>query len=1079
MRLRWGLSALLLFSTLCFAEQPDRIAGAIGSSEAVVLAGNVPAQAQPQYDQGAVESSFELPCITMLLQPSTSQQAALQRLLAQQQDRSSPNYHKWLTPEQYADRFGVSPNDVEKIATWLRAQGFGIVQSAHGRDWIAFRGTAALVETTFRTQIHYYNVAGELHFANATPLSIPKALAGIVVGFRGLHDFSLHPMGIRPISALDRFLADIVHPFYNAGFGHALAPGDVATIYDIQPLYNAGTNGSGQKLVVVGQTDIKMADIEDFRANFGLPKNDPQVILVPGSPDPGISTNDEGEADLDLEWSGAVARNATITYVNSSTKVGGVFNSASYAIDQNLAPVISMSYGGCEQDNADFIPSNEPTMQKASSEGITFLAASGDSGAAACDSDQGDSATLGLAVNYPASSPEATGVGGNEFNGDLNDPSKYWGDSNGTNGGSALSYIPETGWNDTSEAGTLSASGGGASSCDSPGCAQGFPKPSWQTGTGVPKDGVRDVPDVAMAASAYHDGYLFCSADGGVNCANGINTSETVGGTSASTPVFAGIVVLLNQELGSNPPGVGNVNPNLYTLAQDASNGIFHDITTGNNKVPCTEGTKDCPNGGSIGYSAGTGYDQVTGLGSVDANNLVTRFTTAPTTTTLASSLNPAGSGVAVTFTATVTGTNSPTGTVTFYDGSTQIGTPQTLSSGVATLQISNLSVGGHSITAAYGGDKKNAPSSSAVLTETILGTGTTPLTSFVIVANQGPVGYGTPVTFTATVAPAAATGTVTFIADGATPLGFANLNAGVASSPSFLLSVGEHPIQGLYSGDGTYQSGYSPAIVQVITKASTTTTASLAPTAVNVKSSGPIVLSAAITPSSGPTGTVSFLVDGTIVGQRSVGTGFSYNPSSLAAGIHSVAASYSGDTNFNGSTSAAVNLNVEDFKIAASPTTVNISAPGQSGTTTLTITPLGGFNQTLTYSCSGLPEMASCGFTAVSATSVTVTIDTLAAAGLRKKAFGHGMGILYAMLLPGLLILPAGACQRSRRPVLLLLGPLMMLLLLMPGCGGGSSSGGGGSGGSSSSSTVTIMASTLGATGSLSHSVNITLNVQ
>ncbi len=498
-----GLLSLLLFTPLCFAAQADRIPGNIDGNQVMVVPGNVPAQAQPQFDEGPVATTFELPSITMLLQPSPEQQAALEHLLAQQQEHSSPNYHKWLTPEQYADRYAVSPRDMAKIAAWLRAQGFSIVQTARGRDWIAFSGTAGLVETTFRTQIHNYNVDGEMHFANATPLSVPSALAGVVIGFRGLRDFSLHPMGDHRLPALDRFVADIVNPLYNAGFGHALAPGDLATIYDIQPLYNAGTNGTGQKLVVVGQTDIHLTDIQQFRTNFGLPANNPQVILVPGSPDPGFSPNDEPEADLDLEWSGAVARNATILYVNSSTKSGGVFNSATYAIDQNLAPVISMSYGGCEEENDDFIPSNEVTMQKGSAEGITFVAASGDSGAAACDSDQNDSATQGLAVSYPASSPEATGAGGNEFNGDLSNPSQYWGASNGANGGSALSYIAETGWNDTTEDKMLSASGGGASSCHASGCSSGgFPKPSWQTGTGVPNDGVRDVPDIAMAASA-------------------------------------------------------------------------------------------------------------------------------------------------------------------------------------------------------------------------------------------------------------------------------------------------------------------------------------------------------------------------------------------------------------------------------------------------------------------------------------------------------------------------------------------------------------------------------------------------
>jgi hypothetical protein len=1078
MKARLGLSTFLLLSTLCFAAQPDRIPGTINSGETVVLAGNVAAQAQPQYDRGLVEVSMPMPYIVMQMQPSALQQAALNRLLAEQQDRSSANYHKWLTPEQYADRFALSASDVGKITAWLKAQGFGIVQAARGRDWIAFSGNAGLVEQTFHTEIHYYEVDGETHYANSTALSIPKVLDGIIVGFRGLQDFKLKSMGIHPLPAWDRLFASIVHPFYNAGFGHALAPGDIATIYDIQPLYNANIDGTGQKLVIVGQSDIKMTDIQDFRSNFGLPVNNPQVILVPGSADPGLNS-DEIEADLDLEWSGAVARNASIIYVNSTN----AFNSATYAIDQDLASIISMSFGGCESENQSFIPSNEVTMQKASTEGISFLASSGDSGAAACDSDQNGVATQGLAVNYPASSPEVTGVGGNEFN---ENGGNYWGNTNGTNGGSALSYIPEIAWNDTAENNMLSASGGGASSCDSPGCASGFPKPSWQTGLGVPSDGVRDVPDVAMDASADHDGYLFCSADNGADCSKGVSTSETVGGTSASTPVFAGIVTLLNQQMGNKPPaGVGNLNSKLYTLAQNTNNGIFHDVTSGNNIVPCTQGTKGCPANAPFqyGYSAGTGYDQVTGLGSVDANNLVTRFTAASTTTTLTSSENPAPSGTQITFTATVTG-SSPTGTVTFNDttDSSVICSNVTLTSGVATCPTSTLPIGGNSLTAAYSGDSKNLPSTSSALIETITATGGSS-TSTLVVSGLNPSPYGTSVTFTATVTTTSGNApgnTVTF-QDGTTPLGFANVTAVNSSSGTAVFSIaslgaGTHSITGLYSGDSNNNaSSTSPVLSQVVVKASTTTAApTLTPAAVNVKSNGPVILSAAITPSSGPTGSVTFYVDGTMVGSAKVGSSFSYNPSSLAAATHSVTAVYPGDSNFNGSTSSATTLSVQDFQMSASPTTVSISGPGQSGTTTLTITPLAGFNQTLLYTCSGLPTGASCGFNSTSSTKVVVTILTSATARLREQPPIRGTGIFYAMLLPGILILPAGASRRSRRLLGLLL--LAILMMFIPGCGGGggsSSSGGGGS-----TSAVTISASTVGAS-ALSHSVNITLTVQ
>ena len=1077
MKARLGLSTFLLVSTWCFAAQPDRILGAINSGETVALAGNVAAQAQAQYDRGLVELSMPMPYIVMQMQPSALQQAALNRLLAEQQDPTSPNYHKWLTPEQYADRFGLNDNDLGKIAAWLKTQGFGIVQTARGRDWIAFSGNAGLVETAFHTEIHYYEVEGEKHFANATPLTIPKALDEIVVGFRGMHDFSLKPMGIHRVPAWEQFFASIVHPFYNAPGGYnLLAPGDIATIYDIAPLYNANVDGTGQKLVVVGQTDVHMTDIEEFRSNFGLSKNDPQVMHVPGTSDPGV-TQDEIEADLDLEWAGAVAKKATVLFVVSPASAGGVFNSASYAIDQDLAAVISMSYGGCESLNAGFIPGNEPTMQKASTEGITFLASSGDSGAAGCDSDQNSEATQGLAVNYPASSPEVTGVGGNEFQ---EGGGNYWG-SNGANHNSALSYIPEIAWNDTGENGALSASGGGASSCHSSGCGSGFPKPSWQTGFGVPVDGVRDVPDVALAASANHDGYMFCSKTNGADCSTGIVDTEAVGGTSASTPVFAGIITLLNQQMGNKPPaGMGNVNPNLYTLAQNAGNGIFHDITNGDNMVPCAKGTKDCPNGGSIGYNAGNGYDQVTGLGSVDANNFVTRFSAATTTTALGSSQNPAPSGTQITLTATVTG-SSPTGTVTFDDSSTAICGDVTLTSGVATCQTSTLNIGGHSITAAYSGDSKNLASTSSALIETITALGGLP-TQTSVAPDQGPVAFGTPVSFTATVLTFSGnppTNTVTF-QDGSTPLGFAALvitgpAQGSATSPAFLLGVGTHSITALYSGDSNNNaSSTSFAILQTVNKANTTTVASQSPSSVNVKSKGPVVLSAAMTPSNGPTGSVSFSVDGKAVGSARVGSSLSYNPSSLSAGNHTVIAAYQGDSNFNGSTSAATMLSVQDFQISAKPTTVSVSAPGQSGTTTLTITPVGGFNQNLTYNCTGLPTGATCGFNAKSSNTVVVTILTSATARLWKQPSSQANGMLYAMLLPGVLFLPGSVSRRSRRLLSLLL--LATLMMFIPGCGGG---GGGNSGGGTGTSSVTITAATIGTSGTLSHSVNITLNVQ
>jgi subtilase family serine protease len=1032
---------------------------------------------------------MRLDYITMVMQPSAEQQANLERLLKQQQDPASANYHRWLTPEQYADRFGLSQNDVGKLTAWLRSQGFDIVQVARGRNWIAFSGTAVLVENTFHTQIHYFNVDGEQHFANATEISIPQALDGMVIGFRGLNDFRLKPMGIRRVGPAD-FFPLISRPFYtdptDTAF-HFLAPDDIATIYDITPLYNAKIDGTGMKMVVVGQTDINTADINEFRSGFNLPKINLQQVLVPGSPDPG-TTSDLSEADLDLEWSGAVARNATILYVKTLIANGGVSTSAQYAIDNNLASVISMSYGICEAQSGSL----ESELQKANAEGITFLASSGDEGAAGCDAGSAKVAVRGLAVVYPASSPEVTGVGGNEFN---EGSGTFWNTSNGANGGSAVSYIPETAWNDTAiniaaDAG-LSASGGGASSCADPTCSAGFPKPSWQVGPGVPSDGVRDVPDVAMSASADHDGYIVCSSN---SCANGIEAAvhgnSIFGGTSASTPVFAGIVTLLNQVVGGT--GLGNVNTRLYQLAQNPSNGVFHDVTTGNNIVPCAPGTPStdptklqCPSSGQFGYNAGPGYDQVTGLGSVDAHALVTNWG-ASTTTTLTSSSNPAPASSSVTFTATVTtsGSTAPTGKVTFNDGATALGTG-TIASGKATFSTSSLSTGGHSITAVYPGDTKNAQSTSAVLVETITGTGSSATTT-TVTPGQGAVTYGTAATFTATVTPSSATKTVTFL-DGTTPLGFATLSSGTAAFTTSTLTAGMHSITGLYSGDSTNASSKSAAVSQTINQANSKTTLSLNPAVVNV--GGSVAMAVTVTPASGsgtPTGSVDFFVDGLPIRQPAAklsngAATFNYTASAVTAGNHSITADYLGDTNFSPSFSSGQTLDVQDFQIAANPTTVSISAPGQSGTTTLTITPLGGFNQTLSYSCGTVPSETTCMFASAGANSEKLTITTTASSRLRESPFGHRGSIFYALLLPGLmgLVLPSGNRKRPWRSVLTLLVVLGALMLWMPACGGGGGGGNTNPGTPTGSSTVTITASTSGSSGALSHSVNITLSIQ
>ena len=495
---------------------PDRITGAVDPSRTSLLRGQVHRLAQARYDQGAADAAMELRYVTMLLQPAPGLGAFL----------AAPRAGR-LEPEQFAERFGLSAGDIGKITAWLAAEGLRVNDVARGRHWITFSGSAEQVGRALHTPIHRYLVGGEMHFANAAEPSIPQALAGTVAGFRGLNDF-------KPVSALNRASLVKPAPEFSAAGEHYLAPGDLATIYDLTPLYNNNTNGTGVTIIIPGQTVVELSDIATFRELFRLPGNNPQPMLF--GPNPGLSPGDLEEADLDLEVAGAAAPNASIIYAYSSDAVLAM----QYAIDQNLGQVVSLSYGYCELDQSTAF---EAVIQQANAQGITVMSGSGDSGAASCDEgDPTGQASSGATVSWPADYPEVTAVGGTEFN----SSGAYWGSHNNSNGGSAVSYIPETTWNDSVAENGSWASGGGASVM--------FSKPPWQSGAGVPNDNARDVPDVAMAASTLYYAYLFVSG----------GEELVAGGTSASSPLFAGIVALLNQALVGNgtlsAPGLGNIN---------------------------------------------------------------------------------------------------------------------------------------------------------------------------------------------------------------------------------------------------------------------------------------------------------------------------------------------------------------------------------------------------------------------------------------------------------------------------------------------------------------------------------------
>jgi uncharacterized protein (TIGR03437 family) len=591
----------------------------------------IPAAAE---DIGAADPSLPIAAVTLQLQPSAAQRTSLQHFLAAQQDPTSPDFHRWLTPEQFADRFGLSSADLAKVAAWLNGQGFHIEATARGRIWINFSGTAGQLQSAFGLRMHRYRLNGRIHYANSNQPVIPAALAGLAAGFRGLDNF---PPKSRP------------KPLYNAANGHFLVPDDIATIYDTAALVKSGITGTGVTIGIPGGSSIQVSDVDTFRKTYNLPANEPQVTLV--GADPGAVSEAMIEADIDIEWTGAVAPNASIIYAYAQN----VYNAELYLIDNNLAQVISSSYGSCETQGGT--PFDNMVAQQAIAQGITWIASSGDTGAAFCDS--GTVASHGLAVAEPASFPEVTSIGGTTLN---EGGGTYWSSTNGPNLGSALSYIPEVAWNDSAVGGTLLASGGGASAL--------FTKPLWQNVPGVPDDGARDVPDLSLAASPDHDGYEVFTG----------GKSFIYGGTSLSTPVFSGMTALLNQALVSQgilaKPGLGNINPTLYRLASTAPS-VFHDVTQGNNMVNCQAGSPNC-NNGVMGYFAGPGYDQVTGLGSVDFGRLAAQWSipaALPSDVTVTVSPNPSYSPkVSVTLSETNGGATTLTGFTIFgQDDSSQI----------------------------------------------------------------------------------------------------------------------------------------------------------------------------------------------------------------------------------------------------------------------------------------------------------------------------------------------------------------------------------------------------------------------
>ncbi|WP_348264100.1 protease pro-enzyme activation domain-containing protein [Telmatobacter sp. DSM 110680] len=837
-----GFSSACALATIVLAAQTPaaRIASEVNVSQMSLLKGSQHPLAQAQYDAGRMPADTQLKGMSIVFNRSAAQQADLEALIAAQQNPASPLYHQWLTPDQFAARFGMAQSDIDKVQTWLQQQGFSVDSVARSRNLIRFSGNAGQVEQAFQTQMHYYNVRGEKHFAPATALSLPSAVLSSVATVGNLDDFRPRPMHIR---------SDAVQPRANFTSGVSgsvyLAPGDVKMIYDLNPLLSASINGTGQSIAILGQSSVVTSDLESFQNAAKLTVKDPTMVIVPGSGGSQLFSGDESESDLDLEWSDAIAPGADVFFVYTGGNSNfGVFDSLQYAVDEKIANIISISYGACEPNiSAANITTLDAILAQGVAQGQTIVAASGDAGSTACyQSPTTTNPPLttqeAIAVSYPASSQYVTGVGGTEISqantAYYTQGQGYWtAETSGTDIlTSALQYIPEVVWNDDALAvnggnTSLSAGGGGVSTIYKT-------KPSWQTGVpGIPSDNARDVPDISLLSSPAYVPYIYCSSDSSAwstgqtaSCSNNtFRDSATqdltlAGGTSFATPIFAGMVAILNQQKGYNT-GQGLLNTELYKLAANSATyaGVFHDITSGNNACPSSLGTSYCTGSATTDYSATTGYDLATGLGSFDLDKLTVAWPLntgtaliATTTTVSAASatLNPSTNDVVTITVARATGSGTPTGTVNLsidgsgsaYGATGSTTTPVTLSGGTATYTANFSTCGVHTIVAQYAGDATDAPSTGSV-TLTVGGSScgfALALTPATLTVKQGSQGSET-----VTVTPSSGyTGTVnlSYVTSNDTALANLCVFAGTGLSTSGAITVGSTAASGAITFD-------------------------------------------------------------------------------------------------------------------------------------------------------------------------------------------------------------------------------------------------------------------------------------
>jgi hypothetical protein len=1056
-----------------------RITAPVDERMLATLHGNVHPLALAEYDQGRVDDNLPLEHIILMLQRSPEQEAALNTRIDQMHNRRSPNYHQWLRAEDVGACYGPANTDLATVTGWLQMHGFKIDTVPAGKTMVIFTGTAGQVRNAFHTEIHNLYVNGERHIANMSEPQIPKALAPVVAGFRSLHNFFPKPLShiVGPIkrdpktgayhpaeldAGRERASEDSNGPGRLLTIGiqgnngtttyYAVGPQDFYTIYNENALLKASTpiNGAGQTIAIVQDSDVNPADVATFRAEFGLPAYPVTPNATQGGvnymdgitagnycDDPGIVNGGESEADIDVQWAGATAPAAIIDFVSckDTTTTSGVDLSAQYIVSSMASTVsaFSVSFGWCEAQLPDTqigFGSNSfysTLWQQAAAEGQTAIVAAGDSGDDVCDRGNGKGpnnqsvGTTGVSVSGLASTPYNVAAGGTDFSDTYQtnfSPTAYWTTNDTEPFESALSYVPETAWNNTcadplladyfryTGQGTytpeqvcnvstnwtnLDGGSGGISTISA--------LPTWQSVYGVglstnfTSTSMRNLPDIAMFAS---DGSIwdhllvFCQSDQATcDYTNGTDVIHmAAGGTSFVAPMFNGIMALINQATSTSATVArqGQADYTLYALAN---------------------------------AEYGTASSQNTS-------------TTAPSTYTCeASNVNA-------------------------------LSTYKTIFPSCTFYEVNRTSQEGS--------------------TTCLAGTNTACLTD----NNAQPCETGSPNCYTAT-----QSDTYGILSSSTT-----------TSEPAYVQSFGYNAATGLGSFNianlvnnwttvtpkfpSTTAASASPASIFT----STTTTLTATVTATGRGSLAPPLGTVTFYPGSACTGTAlgtANLVPATGCTTKCNSTATLANVAGSAIGTSttSIAACFGGDAAndapSNGTGTIAVTQTA--FTLAAQSSTVTITA-GQSGTVQLNLSANASVAASgITLKCAGLPADASCTFSALSgtigttATPVTMTIQTTTSDAKLLRP-GSKTSLMFALIMPAMLLLPVAAGSRKRKGWLLLLTAIALILMLSwTGCGGGSSSSGSGGGTTSQTYSVTATASATGVTAGTTGTITVTVS--